>query len=53
MKLQVSTEEARVLAYYGIQNFEQLRQVFIRTRDERLSRLYTQSVGLLYQLAPD
>jgi hypothetical protein len=53
MKLQVSNEDAKLLQYYGIHNFDQLRQVYLRTRDERLLPLFTHSVGYMYQFTPD
>jgi hypothetical protein len=53
MKMHVSEEDSKLLAYYGIRNFDQLRQVYLKTRDERLLPLFTRSAGFMYQLQPD
>lgn len=50
MKLILTPAEMSVLSEYGIRNFEQLREIVYKTKDERLMPIFTKSVGALFQV---
>lgn len=47
MKLQVTEAEARLLEYYNIRNFQQLKEVVSVIDNPLLMSLYTKSIGAL------